>query len=473
MARDIFKFVILFCTALLCAQTNQNGIQDLNAEKMVAKVQVKGAYARVDFSKRVGAIKALHGVNNSPIRLNREIPEMREAGIPYVRLHDSIGWYGGAKFVDIQNVFPNFDADPNDPASYDFAMTDAYIASLVKSGVKIFYRLGSTIENNWRIKAYRIYPPKDNLKWAKICEGIIKHYNEGWANGFHYNIEYWEVWNEPENPPMWQGTKEEFFELYKVAAMYLKKRFPNIRVGGYAGCGFYAVNRPNMSPFYKGFVTWFEDFVKFTKANSIPFDFFSWHLYTRDPEEVALHANYVRETLDKGGLQKVENIFNEWNLHTLNGNAQERQTNSGAAFTAATFCVLQASSVDKAMYYDALPTRSYCGLFDFPNQRPTKTFFAFKAFNKLYELGQAVECDSSRDMGIYVCAAMSKDGSKRMALVVNNSDSAKRVKTIFEGKVTRCVVIDADFTFTEYNCIAQNGTLQMSPKSVVLLEIEQ
>ncbi|MBI4578450.1 MAG: hypothetical protein HY718_02035 [Planctomycetes bacterium] len=38
---------------------------------------------------------------------------------------------------------------------------------------------------------------KDFAKWAKICVNIIRHYNEGWADGFHYNIRYWEIWNEP------------------------------------------------------------------------------------------------------------------------------------------------------------------------------------------------------------------------------------------------------------------------------------
>ena len=27
---------------------------------------------------------------------------------------------------------------------------------------------------------------------------VIKHYNSGWANGYHYNIKYWEIWNEPD-----------------------------------------------------------------------------------------------------------------------------------------------------------------------------------------------------------------------------------------------------------------------------------
>ena len=48
------------------------------------------------------------------------------------------------------------------------------------------------------IKPYHTFPPKDPEKWARICEHIIRHYTEGWADGYHYNIRYWEIWNEPE-----------------------------------------------------------------------------------------------------------------------------------------------------------------------------------------------------------------------------------------------------------------------------------
>ncbi len=27
-------------------------------------------------------------------------------------------------------------------------------------------------------------PPKDFKKWAVICEHIIRHYDENWANGY-------------------------------------------------------------------------------------------------------------------------------------------------------------------------------------------------------------------------------------------------------------------------------------------------
>ena len=111
-------------------------------------------------------------------------------------MHDCCGSYGGSYFVDVSNIFRDFDADENDPASYDFHYSDEYIGAIIRSGANVVYRLGETIE--WGSKKYRTYPPKDAHKWARICEHIIMHYNEGWCNGHHYGIEYFEIWNEPE-----------------------------------------------------------------------------------------------------------------------------------------------------------------------------------------------------------------------------------------------------------------------------------
>ena len=56
---------------------------------------------------------------------------LTEAEIPFSRLHDVGGMYGGSRFVDIPNLFPDFGADETDPASYRFAYTDALIQALL------------------------------------------------------------------------------------------------------------------------------------------------------------------------------------------------------------------------------------------------------------------------------------------------------------------------------------------------------
>lgn len=124
---------------------------------------------------------------------------LKNANVPYSRLHDVGGAFGSNHFIDIPNIFRDFDADELDPNSYDFSFTDSLLEAMNSYRLKPIYRLGVTIENPMPIKALWIHPPKDYAKWARICEHIIRHYNKGWADGFFYDIKYWEIWGEPEN----------------------------------------------------------------------------------------------------------------------------------------------------------------------------------------------------------------------------------------------------------------------------------
>ena len=434
----------------------------------------------VDFTREEGAMKPLHGVNNSPIRYNGYLPELEDAGIPYVRLHDTGGAFGGTYLVDIPNIFPNFNAEPSDPASYDFAYTDAYFRTLNASHLKIFYRLGVTIENRYDIKPQRIYPPRDYSKWADICTGIIRHYNEGWANGFHYGIEYWEIWNEPESPAMWQGTPQQFYDFYATAASILKERFPQLKIGGYGASGFFATTRPNCNDMRKGYLRFFDGFMEYMKVHpQVPFDFFTWHLYTKDPHETETHANYVRKRLNEAGFPKTESIFGEWNYvehdtcHVDDAPWDLMRSSAGAAFVTATFALLQKGPVDKALYYDAMPTRAYCGLYMFPEYKVSRTYYAFKAFNELYKLGTAVHTEAGEAQnGIYALAAKNEAGQGAL-MVANRRSQAQKLElnvTGMTGKPT-ILVLDADRVLTEVAWLLDaKGTLSMPPNSMLLLK---
>ncbi len=153
----------------------------------------------------------------------------RELKVPITRLHDCE--WPLPDVVDMHAVFPRPDADPQDPASYQFQLTDAYLQAIVDSGAEIVYRFGESIEHSAH-KQY-VHPPADCDRWSAACLGIIRHYNEGWADGFHHNIRYWEIWNEPENrPSMWSGSDDDYYRLYGTAAKAIKSQFPDLQVGG-------------------------------------------------------------------------------------------------------------------------------------------------------------------------------------------------------------------------------------------------
>ncbi len=389
----------------------------------------------VDFNKPLGRIKPMHAVNNGPVYKFAEdqritnIDSYRAAGIPYARTHDaSINYtYGGEHVVDVHGIFPDFSKDPYDPASYDFCLTDDYLKVIDFAGAKTFYRLGSKIEH-WS-KKYGTLPPPDFKKWAVICEHIIRHYTEGWADGFCYDIEYWEIWNEPDldaddstHKRCWGGTKAQFFELYDVAARHLKECFPHLKIGG---------------PALAGNLVWLEDFLAQLKA---PLDFLSWHIYAKEPAQVIERAEKVRALMDKYGFGNAESILNEWNyvrgwegddwIYSL----KREKDIKGAAFIAAVMEESQKSSIDLLMYYDARPG-GMNGLYNTDIICETlKGYYPFFMFNKLYKLGSCV-CSEADEAGIYACAAKGDEGAAVMLTCYSDDDNAegKRIRVELKG----------------------------------------
>ena len=406
----------------------------------------------VDFNKVTGEIKPMHGVGQPPIKGNdySMIEYLKEAKIPYSRLHDVGGPFGGNRFVDIPNLFRDFDADPYDPESYDFAFTDLLITALIERGVEPFFRLGVTIENYASVKAYRVFPPKDNLKWAQICEGIIRHYTEGWANGFKYDIKYWEIWNEPEGKEMWMGTQEQFFALYNVASKYLKEKFPHLKIGGYASCGFYAITKDAnaehaaIEPRFEYYLQYFNDFLKFIKENKCPLDFFSWHSYDHIEKNI-LYASYARKRLDEEGYVDTECTLNEWN-----DGAEKIGTAEHAAYTCGMMLALQNTSLDSAMFYDA---RCGCGsclyssMFNPITCEPYPAYYSFVAFSELYRRKNQV-ATIMEIPGVYACAA--KDETGCVVIVNTNAEEVELSIAVTDGyDAEKCMQIVDDHIWEE------------------------
>lgn len=391
---------------------------------------------KVDFNSEMGSVKPLHAVNNGPagsiVRGTSNSQYFTEAGIPYARLHDSASFqgYGGDYSVDVHRIFRNFDADVTSPESYIFTETDQYIAGILKAGVKVFYRLGAAIEH---LRKNGTYPPKDFNKWAVICEHIIRHYTEGWANGFYYDIEYWEIWNEPDcyNPdgsnPCWQGTEDQFVKFFTIVQKHLKTCFPHLKIGGPAFAG---IDRFEYA----------EKLLSSLKKENVPLDFFSFHLYTNYPRKYFPSSiKAYREQLIKMGFVDTELILNEWNYirgwvgedwkYSLTAEKNEK----GASFIAAAMALSQENELDMLMYYDARPCVMN-GMFTMDTFMPLKGYYPFKMFNELYKMGTAVKC-ASEDLDLYVCAAKGNGSHAVMFAHYNENDSteAKEVSVFLSG----------------------------------------
>ena len=377
---------------------------------------------RIDPSRTTGRIKPLHGVGSGPVTGNftHDATEyFRAAGIPFGRTHDIEYPFGSGEFVDIHCVFPTFDADENDPASYNFVMTDEYLRLMREAGTEPFYRLGESIEHQ-PIKRH-IFPPKDFGKWARVCSHIVAHYNEGWANSYEWNIRYWEIWGEPDIPMLWAGTREEFCELFRQTFLLLRREHPAIKIGG-----------PGMTSPGSAM---FEPFLAYIQSQALPVDFISWHGYCHTPGQAVKLAAHARELMDRYGLVNAESIYDEWNYvvdwKDLQPSLDLHGTPFGAAFMAALIASMQAAPVDKLMFYDAqVKMKSWNNLFV---PKPMKAhaarrgvdilpgYWALYGWNELYKAGDEIACSAPEDL--YCAAAKAPDGATLIYIAYYNDDA--------------------------------------------------
>ncbi|HMA83974.1 MAG TPA: hypothetical protein VKP59_07085 [Candidatus Thermoplasmatota archaeon] len=361
----LFSCFISLLVFFLISVPFSTGFRSVDESSLITKDELSLVF---DCTKTKGYINDFSEINCGPIpNPGIEgvdlISQFRKTGFDFVRNHDFIGP------TDISMIFPNMSKDPLEPSNYNFTISDQYIKSIIDAGCDVFYRLGESANTEEKLRQ----PPENKSKWAEICKHIVMHYNDGWADGFQYNISYWEIWNEPDLSGFWNGTTEQYYELYQEAAVILKEYDPTIKVGG--PC--------TSSIFNKNFTT---RFLSFVNEHQIPLDFYSWHMYADTPFQLYNGSKLVRTLLDSFGFYDTESINTEWNINILTPQ-RDKDNAKNAAFTACCLSIFQDAGIDHAFRYRAtqdnnplvrfigfdLSLFSYDGLF----KTPALSYLAF------------------------------------------------------------------------------------------------
>jgi xylan 1,4-beta-xylosidase len=445
------------------------------------------ARVRVDFSEPAGTLRALHGVNKGPLVAGGLIDlseEFRALGVPSIRLHDC--HWPVPDVVDVHVLFPDFDADPSRPESYDFRLTDEYLAAAKAVGADIVFRLGESIEHT-TVKRFA-HPPPNPEKWAAICIRIIRHYNEGWANGPRLGIRHWEIWNEPENrPAMWSGTDAQYFALYAAAARAIKARWPELQVGGPGAANLGTFDRGGSfqpSPFVV-------DFLEFCRREGAPLDFFSWHCYTADSAEFSARARAAREMLDARGFPKTESHLNEWNYlpdnrwEPVSRKAMPRERErfygrmagaEGAAFVTLTLLEMQDAPVD-AMFLFHGETGGF-GLFN-EHGVPSTNYEALRLFRMVLGTPQRGVVAGVVPAKLGIVAGTSADGRGASVLVANFAHPSAELLLEFPGAPWSGATLQDTFTLGSEPVgekrahFPRSLTLQIKAPSVTLVRFRR
>ena len=442
----------------------------------------------VDFAKDAGALRpALHssgwGPRSCPRSIQNDDEAVKSMNLTYARTHDWALVNSGQRAVDYQYIFPLFDKDAKDPSNYYFGPTDHLLSLSRDLGLKIFYRLGTSIEHTGDVH-FNALVPKDFDKTAEIFASIVRHYNRGWADGKEWDIKYWEIWNEPDGMRnMWcEGNRgntsdekqymedakymrDKFVRFFVTCLKRIKGEFPEVKVGGPALCWFW--------PEY------FEALLQGCKDAGVAPDFISWHYYGADPDALLATTETARKLCDKFGFSKTELVINEYHyllswdgIHGKNSTpAMVKRALDGptghcnidaACFYLTMLSRFQASPLDQAYWYGC----SHQGNWGYMDQYKqfNKTYYAAKMFGGILKdfprLGEV-----KKEGTVTTFVAKSADGKETALLVTDyrGTDQVLRIRAKGLGKVKDVSATVLDDTRDEFPCEAgwRNGTLTL------------
>ncbi|MGN0242815.1 MAG: xylann 1,4-beta-xylosidase [Lachnospiraceae bacterium] len=215
---------------------------------------------------------------------------VEECGFRYLRFH-------GLLHDDMQ-VYTIVNGEPH----YNFQYIDKLFDTMLDTGIRPIVEFGfmplPLISGDgtqfwWK---GNVAPPKDYAQWGRLIDKLMNH----WID--RYGIDevrewYFEVWNEPNLRPFWNGTKSQYFELYKTTVQVIKAIDETLRVGGPATSNFvpdarfdgeeedtkehitFKVDDLNSLEWHG---VWIEDFLAYCEKEQLPVDFVSCHPYPTD-----------------------------------------------------------------------------------------------------------------------------------------------------------------------------------------------
>jgi len=333
----LFAF-IWFSTLIASAQQVKQSAKPQTPEKpfitLKADTRDPGKPLVHFWSTTVGAGRANEGLRASwqeHLRLAASV-----AGFRYVRFH--------GLFHDDMFVYREQDGKP----IYNFQYIDDVFDRILDAGVRPFVELSfspadlASTKNTvmwWKANSS---PPKDYRKWSDLVSAFAKHCVE------RYGIDevktwYFEVWNEPNLNAFFEGTRTQYFELYKVSAKALKQVNAQLRVGGPATSNFVPDGRfdgevanDSQAIELKSNVDidsipwhpiWVETFLDYCHRNQLPVDFVSAHPYptdfivdekgvgkylVRSVDSTRDDLRTIRDVVDHSPYPKAEIHLTEW-----------------------------------------------------------------------------------------------------------------------------------------------------------------
>jgi xylan 1,4-beta-xylosidase len=157
--------------------------------------------------------------------------------------------------------------DPDGPI--DFSATFAALEQLTSRGLRPFVALGFFPP---AVSASPVVPPLTWDRWQQLVQVFFTQLADDPRFGAEAIADWWfEVWNEPNEGRFWQGTPEQYVELYRATSEAVAETGLAIRLGGPA-----IAYQPQRNP--EDGEPWIERFLRFIATDeALHLDFISFH----------------------------------------------------------------------------------------------------------------------------------------------------------------------------------------------------
>jgi xylan 1,4-beta-xylosidase len=241
---------------------------------------------------------------------NQLMEVQRELGFEYIRFH--------GVFHDDMMVYN----EKNGVEIFNWQYLDSLFDFLLEVGLRPVLELGfmpDKLKSGDKTVFWwkgNVTPPRDYFKWSKLVKELVVHCINRYGKSEVLKW-YFEVWNEPNHDDFWDGSKQDYFMLYKHTAEAIKAVDEKLKVGG-----------PAVFQGHEGELSWLEDFLAFCENNTLPIDFVSYHHYPvgvavdegdepliicNDEDSTYLGLKRVRDVVARTSYKDVEIIISEWN----------------------------------------------------------------------------------------------------------------------------------------------------------------
>jgi xylan 1,4-beta-xylosidase len=180
-------------------------------------------YTTTDEGKEL--LRTLADVNPEPVRVRTHFLFNTGDGTPDLK------WGSTNIYMEDQGGNP----------VYDFTLVDAIMDATVDAGARPLVELGFMPRDlSLQPDPYRnsdtyvldggcFFPPRDYAKWGELVAAWATHVSQRYPESV--STWQWELWNEPDIA-YWQGTFEEFAQLYDYTEAALHSVLPDAPLGG-------------------------------------------------------------------------------------------------------------------------------------------------------------------------------------------------------------------------------------------------